>query len=73
MHITLAPNGSACPIFIAGIKYGSINGAANEIGISVRWLTVNLEKTLGAPVIVRNQFVVTDSWVRARMEKREAV
>jgi len=61
--------GSRCPVFVAGIKYPSIFAAADECEISQRWLHVLVKENNGAPFIVKNQFVVTDFWVRSRIRK----
>jgi hypothetical protein len=65
--------GSRCPVFVGGIEYGSIYGAALETGISAIWLTKSIKKNNGAPVVVKNQMVVTRSWVRGRMETKGAI
>jgi hypothetical protein len=59
--------GSRCPVFIGGIEYGSIYGAALETGISAIWLTKSIKKNSGGPVVVKNQFVVTRLWVDRRV------
>jgi hypothetical protein len=71
-----APNaipGSRRPVFVGGIEYGSIYGAALETGISTVWLTKSIKKNNGAPVMVKNQMVVAQSWVCERLESREAI
>jgi hypothetical protein len=67
-----ATPGSRCPVFVAGIKYPSIAMAATECEISQRWLHVIVKKNNGAPAVVKNQFIVTDFWVRERMQGRTA-
>jgi hypothetical protein len=67
-----ATPGSACPVFVAGIKYKSIFEAAGESEISQCWLNTAIKKNNGAPVVVKNQFVVTDFWVRERVGERKA-
>ena len=59
--------GSACPVFIGGIKYRSIFEAALETEMSAVWLNNSIKKNGGAPVIVKKQMVVTDFWVRQRI------
>ena len=65
--------GSRCPVFVAGIEYGSIFWAALETGISAVWLTKSIKKNNGAPAVVKNQIVVTRSWVRGRFDNKEAI
>lgn len=71
--MSYAMSGSSCPVFIAGIRYPSIFVAANEVDISLRWLNVSIKKNDGGPVIVKDQCVVTDSWVRSRIKKQVGV
>jgi hypothetical protein len=70
MPISYATPGSPCPVFVAGIKYRSIDAAAIETGISFQWLYENLKESDGAPVVVKNQCAVLDFWVQKRIEKR---
>jgi hypothetical protein len=65
--------GSSCPVFVAGIKYRSVSMAAIECGISQVWLNNSIKKNNGAPVVVKNQMVVTWSWVRGRIENEGAI
>jgi hypothetical protein len=65
--VSYATPGSPCPVFVAGVRYGSIFEAAWETDISQVWLTNSIKKSDGSPVIVKNQCVVTEFWVRARM------
>jgi hypothetical protein len=58
---------------MAGIKYRSITAAAVEADISQRWLHVLVKENNGAPIIVKNQFIVTDFWVRDRIGQGVAV
>jgi len=62
--------GSRCPVFMAGIKYKSISDAATEADISQRWLHVLIKESDGAPIVVKNQFIVTDFWIKARIDKQ---
>ena len=71
MSISHATSGSPYPVFIAGIKYRSILEAAEITGISWRWLYVSVEKNNGAPVVVRDKFIVSDFWVRTHTAKRK--
>jgi hypothetical protein len=65
--------GSPCPVFVAGIKYRSVSTAAIECGISQVWLNNSIKKNNGAPVVIKNQMVVTWSWARGRMETKGAI
>jgi len=62
--------GSRCPVYMAGIKYNSISAAADEADISQRWLHVLVKENNGAPIVIKNQFIVTDFWVRSRIKKQ---
>jgi hypothetical protein len=64
--------GSPCPVFVGGIEYGSIYGAALETEISAVWLTKSIKKSSGAPVVVKKQMVVTSAWVCGRMTNKGA-
>ena len=63
--------GSPCPVYIAGILYPSIFKAADETAITQRWLNVLIKENDGAPIVIKNQVIVTDFWVRARLEKQK--
>jgi hypothetical protein len=60
--------GSPCPVFLAGLKYRSIFEAADCAGIAPTWVNTCLLKSGGAPVIIKNQIVVTDFWVQGRIK-----
>jgi hypothetical protein len=64
--VSLAVPGSPRPVFVAGVRYRSIFEAAWETGISQVWLNNSIKKSDGAPVVVKNQCVVTEFWARAR-------
>jgi hypothetical protein len=53
---------------MGGIKYPAISSAAIEIGSFPHWLISALRKNDGGPVVVKKQVVVTDFWVRRRVE-----
>jgi hypothetical protein len=72
MSKSYAMPGSPCPVFVAGIKYKSVSKAAIECEISQVWLANSIKKNDGAPIIVKNQFIVTDFWVRARIDNSGA-
>jgi hypothetical protein len=63
-----AAPGSPCPVFLAGLKYHSIFEAAECAGIAPTWVNTRLVKSGGAPVVIKNQIVVADFWVRGRMD-----
>jgi hypothetical protein len=73
MAALYATPGSPCPVFVAGVEYGSIFWAAVETGISAVWLTKSIKKNNGAPVVVKNQLVVTRSWVYGHFNNKEAI
>ena len=73
MSLSYATPGSKCPVFVGGVEYGSIYGAALETGISAFWLTKSIKKNNGAPVVVKNQLVVTRSWVYGRFDNKGAI
>jgi hypothetical protein len=60
--------GSPCAVFLAGFKYRSIFEAAEEAGLAPTWVNKCLIKSCGAPIVVKNQIVVADFWVHARIE-----
>jgi hypothetical protein len=62
--------GSPCPVFVSGIEYKSIYRAALETRISAIWLTNSIKKNNGAPVVIKNQMVVTRSWVSGRIDNK---
>lgn len=70
--MSYATPGSRCPVFMAGVKYRSITDAATEADISQRWLHVQIKENDGAPLVVKNQFIVTEFWVNERIETRRA-
>jgi hypothetical protein len=55
---------------MAGFKYESISAAAEKAAISQRWLHLLVRENSGGPVTAKNQFIVTDSWVRERVPAR---
>jgi len=65
--------GSHCPVYMAGIKYNSISAAANEADISQRWFHVLVKEKNGAPLVIKNQFVVTDFWVKSRIKQGSGI
>jgi hypothetical protein len=60
--------GSPCAVFLAGFKYRSIFEAADCAGIAPTWVNTCLLKSGGAPVVIKNQIVVTDFWVQGRID-----
>jgi hypothetical protein len=58
---------------MAGIKYKSIADAAYEADISQRWLHVLIRESDGSPVVVKNQFIVTDFWINARIKAQRGI
>jgi hypothetical protein len=73
MAAAYATAGAACPVYVAGIKYRSIFEAAIETEISVVWLANSIKRRAGGPVVVRNQMIVTDFWVRERVDNYRKV
>jgi len=71
MTIAGARAGSAYPVFVNGILYRSIFDAADKTGMSNVWLYTRLSQKSGAPVLIKKQVVVTQSWIRSRKESYE--
>jgi hypothetical protein len=65
--ITAPVNGSAQPIFIAGVRYKSMFLAAIETDISTVWIYKMLKASRGFPVLIKRHMVATERWVQERV------
>jgi len=71
MAIPGARAGRPLSIYVNGILYRSVFMAAEITGISQVWLFTLLSKNGGAPVLVKEQIITTEFWVRARIQQIE--
>jgi hypothetical protein len=55
------------PIFVGGVRYGSIFEAAFESDISSVWISKMLKASGGFPVLIRRHMIATDRWVNQRV------
>jgi hypothetical protein len=55
-------------VFIAGIKYRSLFDADLDSGIRSVSIWKALKKSGGGPVMIREEMVVLETWVNARIE-----
>jgi hypothetical protein len=61
-----APNKTAHPVFIAGIKYSSLFEADLDSGIRAVSIWKGLKRSGGGPVQIRKALVVMEAWVTFR-------
>jgi hypothetical protein len=59
--------GAPQPVFIAGIRYKSIFEAMIETDISAVWIWKMLKASGGFPVVIKQQMVATEHWIKHRI------
>ncbi len=55
-------------IFIDGEFFASLFQAGIDSDISFTWLSLQLKKSHGSPVVIKGKLVVTEKWVRGHPE-----